>query len=130
MAFPDSLVFLAPQAPQDLQALAETSHLNCLTAMTRNPLVVACPCPALWAQLVPAVSPALLVLLVLKVSKVLPVSLERLGLLVLWVPVVHLVHLARTEMMVKLESLDVLVNVVLPAPRVPVVCPELLACQA
>lgn len=129
MAFPDSLVFLDPQAPQDLQALAETSHLNWHMAMTKNPLA-ACPCPALWAQLVPAVSPALPVLLVLKVSKVLPVSLESLGLLVPWVPVVQLVHLARTEMMVKLESPDVLASVVLPAPRVPVVCPELLACQA
>lgn len=92
--------------------------------------MAACPCPALWVQLVPAVSPALLVLPVLKVSKVLPASLASLALLVPWVPAVLLAPLARTEMMVKLESPGVPASVVLPAPRVHVVCPELLACQA
>lgn len=125
MAFLDNLDL---QALQDPQALAETSLLSCPTVMMKSLLV--CLFLAPWVHLVPVVFLVLLVLPALKVSKVPLVNPESLVLLVLWAPVVQLAHLARMEMMVKLENLAVLVSVDLPAHRVPVVFPELLACQA
>lgn len=128
MASLDSLASRDPQALQVLQASAETSLLKCLMATTRKP--VAWPCPVPWVQLVPAVSPVLLVLLVLKVSKVPLVNPESLVLLVPWVPVVQPAPLARTEMTVKLESPAVPESAVPPVPRVHVVSQELPVCRA
>lgn len=112
MASPDSLDFPDPPDLPDLPdplASEETLLPKCLMAMTRNRL--AFPCLAPWVLPVLVVSLAPLAHLVPKVSKVPLVSLASLDPQVPWVPVVPLAPLARTEMMVKLESLVVLVSV-------------------
>lgn len=111
MASPDSLDFPAPPAPPDLPdplASEETLLPKCLMAMTRNQLEF--PCLAPWVLLVLVVSLGPLAHLVPKVSKAPLVSLASLEPQVPWVPVVLLAPLARTEMMVKLESLVVPVS--------------------
>lgn len=112
MASPDSLDFPDPLDLPDLPdplASEETLLPKCLMAMTRNQRA-AFPCLAPWVLLVLVVSLAPLAHLVPKVSKAPLVSLASLEPLVPWVPVVPLAPLARTEMMVKLESLVVLVS--------------------
>uniref|UniRef100_A0ACB8EV03 Uncharacterized protein n=1 Tax=Sphaerodactylus townsendi TaxID=933632 RepID=A0ACB8EV03_9SAUR len=129
MVFPDNLDFLDSQAHLDPQALAETSLLSCPMAMTRN-LVVVWQFQDQWVHQVPVVFLVLLAALAHKVSSVPLVNPESPELLVQWVPVVQPALLARTEMMVNLENLAVLVSVVLLAHREPVVFPELLVFQA
>lgn len=127
MASLDSLDFPDPPDLLDLPdplASEETLLPKCLMAMMRNQLEF--PCLAPWVLLVLVVSLALLVHLVPKVSKVPLVSLASLEPQVPWVPAVPLAPLARTEMMVKLESLVVLVSVGLLDLRVLEDCPEQL----
>lgn len=114
-----------PLDPLDPLALEETSLPKCLMAMMKNQLE--CPCLAPWVPLVLVVSLAPLAHLVPKVSKAPLVSPASLELQVPWVPEVPLAPLARTEMMVKLANLVVLVSVDLLGLRVLVDCLEQLA---
>lgn len=128
MAFLDNLDFPDPPDPQDLPdplASEETLLPRCLTAMMRNQQEFLCLAP--WVLLVLVVSLAPLAHLVPKVSKAPLVSLASLEPQVPWVPVVPLAPLARTEMMVKLESLVVLVSAGLLDLRGPGDCPGQLA---
>lgn len=128
MASLDNLDFLDPLDPPDLPdplASEETLLPSCLTAMMRNQQEFPCLVP--WVLLVLVVSLAPLAHLVPKVSKAPLVSLASLEPQVPWVPVVPLAPLARTEMMVKLESLVVLVSAGLPDLRVLGDCLEQLA---
>lgn len=129
MASLDSLDFLDPPAlpdPPAPLASEETLLPKCLTATMRNQPEES-PCLAPWVLLVLVVSLAPLAHLVPKVSKAPLVSPASLEPQVPWVPVVPLALLARTEMMVKLESLVVLVSVGLLDLRVLGDCPEQLA---
>lgn len=128
MASPDSLDSPAPPGLLDLPdplASEETLLPSCLMAMMRNLLEF--PCLAPWVLLVLVVSLAPLARPVPKVSKAPLVSLASLEPQVPWVPAVPLAPLARTEMMVKLESLVVLVSVGLLDLRVLGDCLEQLA---
>lgn len=100
------LVLLGSPAPL---ASEETLLPRCPMAMMRNPLESLCLAP--WVLLVLAVSLAPLVHPVLKVFKVPPANLGSLVHPVQWAPEAPLALLARTEMMVKLANLAVLVSV-------------------